>query len=383
MSPKVLIVGGGPAGSACGITTAKAGLETIVFEKGGPDRDKVCGDGILPKAQKYLDSLNLYGEIKEKGIEVQKIVTHLGNSKPIVAELPVINLQRSVLDKLMRDKVRSSGGKLLYNSNINSIKISSEGVLIEDSNQNSYKGDVLVLSTGARINLARKLGFSFSKENIGVAIRGYMSNNLRIDHNLIYFSKDMDSFGWILPCPGNVLNVGLGSQGPKNLLKGLFETFIQSTVKEILGNSKFISKPKGYPLRIGLRKGDYVLDRVLITGENIDCDWDLLGAGIGNAIETGIVAGDVIIKSKFPYSKEQLSTYENVIKKRMGKTHKGFSSARNFLKSSLGRYLFIKLSTSSIGARKSLAKIMGGDLQPDNLFSLRGLLKKSLWKERC
>jgi len=375
MSPKVLIVGGGPAGSACGITTARAGLETMVFEKGGPDRDKVCGDGILPKAQKYLDSLNLYRKVKERGIEVQKIVTYLGNSKPIVAEMPVINLQRSVFDKLMRDKVRSFGGKLLYNSNISSVKIFSGGVLIEDSNQNSYKGDVLVLSTGARVHLARKLGFSFSKENVGVAMRGYMSNNLRLDHSLVYFSKDMDSFGWILPCPGNVLNVGLGSHGSKNSLKNLFETFVQNTVKEISGNSEFISKPKGYPLRIGLRKGDYVSDRVLIAGENIDCVWDLLGVGIGNAIETGIVAGDVIIKSKFPYSKEQLSTYESVIKKRMGKTHKGFSSARNFLKSSLGRYLFIKLSTSSIEARKSLAKIMGGYLQPDNLFSLRGLLK--------
>ncbi|MEA1980599.1 MAG: NAD(P)/FAD-dependent oxidoreductase [candidate division Zixibacteria bacterium] len=375
MNPKVLIVGGGPAGSACGITTARAGLETIVFEKDGPDRNKVCGDGILPKAQKYLDALNLYGEVKEKGLEVQKIVTYMGNSKPVVAEVPVINLQRSVFDKLMRDKVESFGGKLLYNSNISSIEISSEGVIVEDSNQNSYKGDVLVLSTGARIHLARKLGFSFSKENVGVAIRGYMSNNLKLDHSLIYFSKNMDSFGWVLPCPGNVLNVGLGSHGSKNSLKNLFDIFVRNTVKEISGNSEFISKPKGCPLRIGLRKGDYVSDRVLITGENIDCDWDLLGAGIGNAIETGIVAGDVIIKSKPPYNKEQLSIYENVIKERTEKTHKDFSSARNFLKSSLGKYLFIKLSTSSIGARKNLAKIMGGDLQPGDLFSLRGLLK--------
>ena len=46
----LIVIGGGPAGAATAIRAARAGIKVTVFEKGIYGRDKVCGDGLTPRA---------------------------------------------------------------------------------------------------------------------------------------------------------------------------------------------------------------------------------------------------------------------------------------------------------------------------------------------
>ena len=55
----LLIIGGGPAGAAAAIVAARAGVRVTLFEKGPHGRDKVCGDGLTPRAVGALEELKI------------------------------------------------------------------------------------------------------------------------------------------------------------------------------------------------------------------------------------------------------------------------------------------------------------------------------------
>lgn len=55
----VLIVGGGPGGLAAGIVLARAGLQTLLCEKGSFPVDKACGEGVMPTGWSHLQELGV------------------------------------------------------------------------------------------------------------------------------------------------------------------------------------------------------------------------------------------------------------------------------------------------------------------------------------
>ncbi|MGH9259286.1 MAG: NAD(P)/FAD-dependent oxidoreductase, partial [Acidimicrobiales bacterium] len=55
----VLVIGGGPAGSAAGFWLAKAGHDVCVLERKSFPRDKTCGDGLTPRAVHQLRAMGL------------------------------------------------------------------------------------------------------------------------------------------------------------------------------------------------------------------------------------------------------------------------------------------------------------------------------------
>ena len=55
----LLVIGGGPAGSATAYWAARAGLDVAVLEKKVFPREKTCGDGLTPRAVHQLDDMGL------------------------------------------------------------------------------------------------------------------------------------------------------------------------------------------------------------------------------------------------------------------------------------------------------------------------------------
>ncbi|HZL81078.1 MAG TPA: FAD-dependent oxidoreductase, partial [Demequina sp.] len=46
----VIVVGAGPAGSSAAYHCASAGLDVLLLDKASFPRDKICGDGLTPRA---------------------------------------------------------------------------------------------------------------------------------------------------------------------------------------------------------------------------------------------------------------------------------------------------------------------------------------------
>lgn len=60
---EVLVIGAGPTGAMAAIHAARAGYQVTVLEAGKLGRDKVCGDGLTPRAVAQLDALGLSAPI--------------------------------------------------------------------------------------------------------------------------------------------------------------------------------------------------------------------------------------------------------------------------------------------------------------------------------
>ena len=55
----IAVIGAGPAGAAAAIQAARRGASVVVFEKAERGRDKVCGDGLTPRAVAVLERLEI------------------------------------------------------------------------------------------------------------------------------------------------------------------------------------------------------------------------------------------------------------------------------------------------------------------------------------
>ena len=53
------VIGAGPAGAAAAMRAARSGASVVVFDKAPYGRDKVCGDGLTPRAVGALEELKI------------------------------------------------------------------------------------------------------------------------------------------------------------------------------------------------------------------------------------------------------------------------------------------------------------------------------------
>ena len=124
-SADVIVVGAGPAGSSTAAYLAMAGLDVLLLEKATFPREKVCGDGLTPRAVRELITLGIPtpeedGWIKNHGLRIVGGGVRLQLPWPDLASFPPYGLVRTRkdFDDILAKHAVKHGARLLEATNV-------------------------------------------------------------------------------------------------------------------------------------------------------------------------------------------------------------------------------------------------------------------------
>lgn len=379
MNKKVLIVGGGPAGTSAGICLQQNGFNVSLFEQGDENRSKTCGEGLTPESQNILKKLNMMKKVQNIAYFTNELTLFDLFNKPISIYNKYYTLKRTVFDKLLRQEIINSGGKVSYNTTITNIKVSTDKVIIEDQNKKQYKGDIVILATGAETLLAKKLGFTSINNYTAISMREYAYNTMYCKTLEFYFHRKLfPAYGWVFPLPDNILNIGVYTHkdtGPTRDLSQLMKIFYEVLAERFHKPLQIIDQPRGWILNTGLMTNSLCANRVILCGENIASTYNFSGEGIGTALKSGFLAAQTILEAKGSYTKTSLSSYEHRIRSDLGPMHNWYNRLTKLFKSKIIFFIACLLLRYSKRVKQLTQNIIDEKISFQKGFSPRYLFR--------
>jgi len=318
----VLVIGAGPAGSACAQTLAAAGLDVLLADQHDFPRDKVCGDGLIPDSHAALRRLGVYDEVAALAQPVQHVrcFAPRGGRVDVPGSLSV--LPRKVLDHVLVRSAQRAGARLLTPLRFEAPLLDGEqvvGARFKTPGQVNQVHEIrarwVVLATGAVPQALTAAGLCERHTPSGVALRGYVKNDALVPHirqlQIVWHPRLRGGYGWIFPAPGGLFNIGAGltgshiqsdaRHGSKGRmqdvnLRGMFDIFceVHAPARDLMATGVLQGDLKGAPLRCTMRGARWSRPGMLATGEAIGSTYAFTGEGIGKAMETGILAAEAI-----------------------------------------------------------------------------------------
>ena len=153
----VAIVGGGPAGSACAVLCAAAGLRTLLIEREIFPRDKVCGDCLNPACWPILERLGVADRVRAAPHSRLEHVEFVGlHERRLRLPLPhgEIAITRRVLDEILLRRADELGVEIREGAAVTAI---APGWKIETT-AGAFEARTLVAADGRNSTVARLLG---------------------------------------------------------------------------------------------------------------------------------------------------------------------------------------------------------------------------------
>jgi menaquinone-9 beta-reductase len=319
----VLVVGGGPAGAACGYWLAQAGHDVLVVEKKHFPREKTCGDGLTPRAVHQLDEMGLADRLTDfHRFDGLRAVAHGVTLELRWPEHPVFPshgyvVRRRDLDQFVADNAVKAGATLWQGAEATA-PIFSNGLLAgavvkrSDGEGGSTTEEVharyVVVADGANSRFGRALGTSRNRDYpLGMAIRGYYESPLHddpwIESALDVRDRNGNSlpgYGWIFPVGDGTINVGVGLLSTFRDWKSVNTSYLMeefaATAPEYwgIGPDTKVSEPTGGRLPMAGSVGPKAGPTFLVIGDAAGSVNPFNGEGIDYAYETGRMAAEAI-----------------------------------------------------------------------------------------
>ncbi len=305
----IIVIGGGPAGAATAIQAARGGASVAIFEKAPIGRDKVCGDGLTPRAIGALQELDidLEGIHKITGLRMIAGKTRRELKWPTGGSFPPFGAvwTRKELDSHLLETASQSGAKIFYETEALPEFVDNK-VIGVTSGSEKWTADLVVAASGAPGKVARMLGAERkTDEPYGLAIRTYVESPRHADEYLEASLAMRDAngtpipgYGWMFPTGNGTVNLGVGAL---STMKG-FRKLNLNTLCDIYRDSiadewevgPYLEKPRAWrlPMTSQKRHGN----GWVAVGDAAGLINPMNGEGIDYSLESGMLISDLYLK---------------------------------------------------------------------------------------
>jgi len=302
----VIVIGGGPAGSACAERLLEAGARTLVLDRAAFPRLKLCAGWITPQVVQDL-ALDP-ATYPHRFNTFDKIITHIkGVTFPLAS--PQHSIRRTEFDAWLLER----SGAEVRTHNVRAITEDNGGFVIDDT----YRADYVVGAGGTRCPVYRALFRELNPraKELQAATYEYEFPYEWEDPrcHLWFFDKGLPGYSWYVPKADGYLNVGLGGMAEKLKARGADVKSHWQSLIDLLVTKGFIAdglelKPKGYSYYLRDQVEVIRAGNAFITGDAIGLATRDMCEGIGPAIRSGQLAASAITAGA-DYSLDQVSAF--------------------------------------------------------------------------
>ncbi|PMR60864.1 FAD-dependent oxidoreductase [Verrucosispora sp. ts21] len=320
----VIVVGAGPGGSATAYHLARHGVRVLLLEKTEFPREKVCGDGLTPRAVRQLirmgvDTSTEAGWLHNRGLRVIGGGVRLELDWPDLASFPNYGLVRTRLDfdDLLAKRAVSAGADLRTSVNVIGPVLDDNGRVIgveaetgPDKAPATFHAPLVVAADGVSGRFPLALGLAKREDRpIGVAVRRYYRSEVRHDDDYLESWLELRAkgtgellpgYGWIFGLGDGRVNVGLGilnssSAFGKTNYRRLLTDWLANTPPEwgMTDETNAEGPTLGAALPMGFNRVPHYTRGVMLVGDSGGMVNPFNGEGIAYAMESGELAAEV------------------------------------------------------------------------------------------
>jgi geranylgeranyl reductase family protein len=319
----VIVVGAGPSGATTAYYLAQAGVNVLLLEKARFPREKVCGDGLTPRAVKALVAMGVdtsaeAGWLRNKGLRVIGAGMRLELDWPDLDAFPGYGLvrQRADFDEILARRAQAAGAKLLEEVSVTGPVLDDRtGQIIgvtarEDGTSRTYRARVVVAADGNSSRLAVAMGLHKRDDRpLGVAVRTYYTSPRHADEYLESWldlwdgDKLLPGYGWIFGMGDGTSNVGLGLLNTSNAFgntdyRDLLKRWLAGMPQEWGYVEDNRTEPvRGAALPMGFNRTPAYYRGLMLAGDAAGMVNPFNGEGIAYAMECGEILARVIARA--------------------------------------------------------------------------------------
>lgn len=322
----VLIVGGGPAGSSCAGKLLDAGVDVLLIDKKPFPRDKTCAGWVTPPV---LKSLGFDADDYRNGRVFQPITgfrTGIISGEEVVSrydEVVSYGIRRFEFDHYLLARTRV---ECLLGEPVKAIEKNGTGWIVNGS----IRASLIVGAGGHFCPVARMMGNRKNRVESVVTAQEIEfeppldlldTGSVEAETPEFFFCDDLKGYGWCVR-KDNFLNIGLG-RVDADALSSHVAAFCGFLKEQGKVRCEIPARFHGHAYELYEQSEPKLVDDgVLLVGDSAGLAYPQSGEGIRPAVESGLIAGDVICSAKGDYSRARLEEYRLQLTHRLGRPRK-------------------------------------------------------------